>query len=334
MLIALIIISLIATIYGLVSRFAKFGDSRNPKTLPYGNQILKPAIVTFILAVVLNTLLIKVTAQNVGVVVTPTGVRHDVLKTGWHFVAPWNTVKMMDKTVWVYSLTSSTKEGSKNENDAIWAPTSDGIKMGFDISVNWRIDQVEAAWVYSNIVSDQAIDGRYHWIEENIIRPAIKSILPLTVSKYTPIECYSDKRNEIQKMVEEALRKELKTNRIMVDVVLIREVYYNHDYEGSINAKKLAEQEVLRLVQVTKQKEEQLKQAEIDKNMAIAKAEGEAKSLKIKGEAINQNPKIVQLEWISAWKEGGSQVPTVISGSNGQMFMMNLSDIQKGKSKE
>jgi len=330
MLLALIIISLLATIYGIVSRFVNFGDSRNPKTLPYGNQVFKPAIVVFILSIIINVLLIKVSAQNVGVVLTPSGVRHEVLKTGWHFVSPWNTVKMMDKTVWVYSLTTAKKEGNKNENDAIWAPTADGIKMGFDISVNWRIDQTEAAWVYSNIVSDQAIDGRYHWIEENIIRPAIKSILPLTVSKYTPIECYSDKRNEIQKMVEEALRKELKTNRILVDVVLIREVYYNHDYEASINAKKLAEQEVLRLVQVTKQKEEQLKQAEIDKNMAIAKAEGEAKSLKIKGEAINQNPKIVQLEWISAWKEGGSQVPTVISGSNGgQMFMMNLSE--KGK---
>jgi len=146
--------------------------------------------------------------------------------------------------------------------------------------------------------------------------------MPLTVSKYTPIECYSDKRNEIQQKVQEALKKELISNRIIVDVAQIREVYYNKDYEASINAKKLAEQEVLRLVQVTRQKDEQLKQAEIDKNIAIEKAEGEAKSLKIKGEAINQNPKIVQLEWIAKWD---GVLPTYMMG-NGQNVMMNLGD--------
>ena len=202
--------------------------------------------------------------------------------------------------------------------------------MGFDISVNWRIDPMEAPWVYSNIVSDEAIDGRYKWIEENIIRPAIKSIMPLTVSQYTPIECYSDKRTEIQQKVQDALRKELKTNKLIVDVVQVRDVHYQPAYEQSINEKKLAEQKVLTMVQVTRQKEEELKQAQINKNIAIEQAEGEAKALQIKGQSIASNPKIIELEWIDAWKAGGSQVPSVISGgSNGQMFMMNIDKVSK-----
>jgi regulator of protease activity HflC (stomatin/prohibitin superfamily) len=290
--------------------------------LPSSKIILKFSSIAFVLLMLVNLTLVKVGGQEVGVVVTPSGVSKDELKTGWHIVAPWNTVAMMDKTVWVYTLTSNPKEGAKASDDAIWAPTSDGIKMGFDISVNWHIDADEASWIYANISGDQDKDGRYHWIEENIIRPAIKSIMPLTVSRFTPIECYSEKRNDIQNMVQNALKKELHSSRIVVDMSQIREVYYNKDYEASINAKKLAEQEVLRLVQVTKQKEEQLKQADIDKNMAIAKAEGEAKSLQIKGDAINKNPKIVQLEWINKWD---GSLPNYMMGG-GQNVMLNLGD--------
>lgn len=36
------------------------------------------------------------------------------------------------------------------------------------------------------------------------------------------------------------------------------------------------------MIEVTKQKEEQLKQAEIDKNIAIQQAEGETKALQIR----------------------------------------------------
>jgi regulator of protease activity HflC (stomatin/prohibitin superfamily) len=317
----LTVVAFLGIVYGVAGYIL---TKVNPKTpiLPQRSLVLKVSIAVFAFCFVINETLQKIGAQEVGVVVSPTGVKHEPLTTGWHLVMPWNTVKRMDKTIWVYTLTSNIKEGAKNADDAIWAPTSDGIKMGFDISVNWRIDASEAAWVYSNMINDQAIDGRYKWMEENIIRPAIKSIMPLTVSKYTPIECYSDKRNEIQQKVQEALKKELISNRIIVDVAQIREVYYNKDYEASINAKKLAEQEVLRLVQVTRQKDEQLKQAEIDKNIAIEKAEGEAKSLKIKGEAINQNPKIVQLEWIAKWD---GVLPTYMMG-NGQNVMMNLGD--------
>ena len=78
------------------------------------------------------------------------------------------------------------------------------------------------------------------------------------------------------------------------------------------------------MVQVTRQKEEELKQAQINKNIAIEQAEGEAKALQIKGQSIASNPKIIELEWIQAWKQGGSQVPSVITGNGGQMFMMNI----------
>ena len=333
MLTFLTIVSFLGLVYGIIAMIQtrlnkaaeekrKSGDryAEDYMQFPGGGLALALSGIVFAVSFIFNLTLYSISAQEVGVVVRPSGVDENELGTGWHFVAPWNSVKLMDKTVWVYTLTKTTGEGEKTVDDAIWAPTSDGIKMGFDISVNWHIDPAQASWIYANISASQDGEGKYHWMEENIIRPAIKSIMPLTISKYTPIECYSDKRAEIQDKVQKALIDELAKNHIIVDVAQIREVYYNRDFELAINQKKLEEQKVLTMVQITRQKDEQLKQAEIDKNIAIQQAEGEAKALQIKGNSINANPKIIQLEWINKWN---GELPNYMMG-NGQGVILNL----------
>jgi regulator of protease activity HflC (stomatin/prohibitin superfamily) len=227
----------------------------------------------------------------------------------------------MDKTVWVYTCTNQKGEGSKNHEDAIWAPTKDGIKMGIDVSVSWKINPAMASWIYQNVTeNDGGNSGRYLWLEENVIRTKLKSTLALSVSNYSPIEVYSTKREVIQNDVIMRIRKEVEKYHLIVDQVDIREVYYNKEYETAINNKKLAEQEALRLVDVTRQKEELLKQAEINKNIAIQQAEGEAKALQIKGSSIASNPKIIELEWINKWN---GALPVYMMGS-GQGVMLNL----------
>ena len=201
--------------------------------------------------------------------------------------------------------------------------------MGFDLSVSWKIDGDKAPWIYQNVSEqDGTDDARYLWIEENIIRAKTKSAFALTVSKYSPVECYSSKRQEIQDAVCQLLKKELATYHIILNQVDIREVFYNEAYEKTINATKLAQQESKRLAEVTKQKQELNLQATIAAEITIKEATAEAKALQIKGNSISSNPKIIQLEWIAAWKSGGAKVPTVISGDKGSMFMMNLDGLK------
>lgn len=274
-----------------------------------------------IIGMALSSLIVKVAAQQVGVVVTPNGVSQEELLTGWHVIAPWSQVYKMDKTVWVYTCADAANEGAKANADAIWAPTKDGIKMGFDVSVSWRIIPEEASWIYQNVTDETGKNGRYHWLEENVIRAKLKSALALTVSNYTPIEVYSVKREEIQKHVLDRMKAEIISYKINVNQIDIREVYYNKEYEHAINNKKLAEQEALRLIEVTKQKEEKLLQAKIEKDIAIQLAEGEAKALQIKGASINANPRIINLEWINKWN---GQLPTYMMGKgNGVLLNLN-----------
>lgn len=312
------IIAILAIIYGVASIIGKASGKTN---LPGGSI----AIVLGIVFIIMASMVVRVPAQETGVVITPAGVVDEELHTGWHFIAPWNTVAMMDKTEWVYTFSHSEKDGSKRDADAIWAPTKDGIKMGLDVSISWKIDPDQAAWVYANISDmDGGDEGRYHWIEQNIIRTKAKSAIALTVSNYTPIEVYSTKREEIQVRVVERLKKELKDKNLLLEQVDIREVFYNPEYEVAINNKKLAEQEALRLFEVTRQKEEMLKQAEIDKRIAIERAQGESEALKIKGQSISSNPKIIQLEWIDKWD---GKLPVYMMGDKGNV-MMNINPNQ------
>ncbi len=266
---------------------------------------------------------VSVGPQEVAVVKTPSGVKETPLTTGWHFILPWWETYPMDKTVWVYTFSNKKTEGSQPDEDAIWAPTSEGIKMGFDMSISWRIDPKSAAWIYQNVSeADGGADGRYKWIENNIIRAKTKSIFALTVSKYTPIECYSTGRVRIQAEVETLLRKELEKLHLILDQVDIREVFYDPGYEAEIKNKKIQEQKYLTLIEVTKQQEELLKQATINKDIAIQTAEGEAKALQIKGNSISSNPKIIDLQLIEKWD--GQLPTTLINGGNERGLILNL----------
>lgn len=245
----LLVLSVLGIAYGVVGIVLKLVTKKivknyqeNPPTPNrYGDAPSAPKLIdlpfhlaTFIVSsviVFLFSVIVKVGAQDVGVLCTPTGVKNSELHTGWHFVAPWNFVNIMDKTVWVYTCANSEKEGAKPNADAIWAPTKDGIKVGFDISVSWRINPDEASWIYQNVTdNDGGSDGKYIWLEENVIRTKLKSALALTVANYTPIEVYSTKRGEIQQQVFSRMQKESMAYQLKIEQIDLREVYYNADY--------------------------------------------------------------------------------------------------------
>ena len=330
----IIIISLLAIIYYVIAKFINKGvDKGEIEFSKLPNSALIPIIA--ILVFVGVQFIVAIPAQECGVVVTPGGVKKESYPTGWHIVMPWYKVERMDKTVQVYTCANLGSGSDASDNDVrmtkakrnsvqgttIWAPTVDGIKMGFAISASWRIDPEYGWWIYDNVSElDGADNGRFYWLEENVIKAKLKSALALTASKYTPIEVYSNKREEIQDLTYEKMKNDIASYHLILEQIDIREVYYNPEYEQSINQKKLEEQKALTLIEVTKQKEELLKQAEIEKNIDITKAEAEAKALQIKGQSISNNPRIVELEWINKWN---GQLPTYMLGNN-QSVMLGL----------
>jgi len=326
--VVLICYSLFAALYN--NTIVKNAQNHGKSTKKMTNSML--LWILPLLFLVVTRFLTIIPAQECGVVITPSGVKQHTYYTGWHIIYPWYDVQTMDKTEQVYTCAKRT-EVSRNDPDyksykadatqseTVWTPTIDGIKMGFDISASWRIDPEFAWWIYDNVSeTDGKENGRFYWLEENVIKPKLKSALALTTSKYTPIQVYSTSREEIQAIVLERMKKDIQSYHLILDQIDIREVYYNSDYESALNQKKLEEQKALTLVEVTKQKEELKKQAEIDKDIQILTAEGEAEALKIKGASVSSNPKIVQLEWISKWD---GKLPEIMTG-DGNGLLLNL----------
>lgn len=302
-------------------RFDSWGDKASQKRLIPANTFgLIASIVVFVLTLFVCT----VPAQECGVVVTPGGVKHESYPTGWHVIYPWYHMYRMDKTVQVYTcakVENGKKGDSAVQSDVIWAPTADGIKMGFAVTASWRIDPEYAWWIYDNVSElDGVKNGRFYWLEENVIKTKLNSSLALNTSKYNPVEVYSNKREELQMNTFLKMAEDIKAYHLILDQVDIREVYYNSEYEQAINRKKLEEQNTLTLIEQTKQKQELLTQAEIQKNIDITKAQADAEALKIKGQSVVSNPKIIELEWIGKWN---GQLPTYMMG-NGQGVMLNF----------
>jgi len=311
------LLAILAILYGIVSIIIGFIPDFKGKKLPAGKLILTVGIIVLLL----NSIFKNIGAQEVGVKITPSGVSAQPLWTGLNIVMPWEKVYEMDKTLWTYTFTSKQNEGQVKGDDAIWAPTAAGIKMGFDISISWRIDPNEAPWIYANVSeADGGENGRYAWIEHNIIRPRTNSSLSSITTLYQPTDIFSEKRGEIQQKVFNLLKKELEPVKCILESVDIREISYPKEYEKVLNDVKVAEQKANEQIQLTKSFQENLIQEKIKADIKITQAKGEAEALSQKGSAISNNPGIIKLEFIQAWREGGSKVPTVVSGSEGTLF--------------
>jgi regulator of protease activity HflC (stomatin/prohibitin superfamily) len=290
----------------------KSGGAVEYLTLPFG----KISVLTGIFLVIFLSMIYKVDGQEVAVKITPQGVKEKELLPGrWYILMPWVKTEGFDITQWVYTFADpdAVREEEAKKSDfkdvaapAIWVNTKDQISMKISFSLTWAIDPNYADWIYSNISTNAGpgeddAKGRYVWIEQNIIKRLATSAINDISTKYTTSEVYTNKRPEIAKEVFQRLQDELKTKHLVLLSVDIQKAEYNPDYAKKLLDTKLAQQEAIRMIEVTKVKEEELKQASINKDIAIQQAEGEAKALQIKGNSIAQNPKIIELEWITCW---------------------------------
>lgn len=311
----LYVVSIAGLLYAVIALF--FQRNAAVSKLPPARSIGAFAGFLLLVTIVLDACIVVIKPTDVGVLETPNGIEEEELYTGWHFISPLNKVHPMDKTIWVYSTVHDTKDG-RDVSDAIWAACSDRIKMKFDVSTNWRINPAKADIIYVSLGGDQTLDGQYVWIEENIIRPAIKNAVTDVASKYTSDDAYVRKREEVARDIENHLKTSLNKNNIVVESVMLREANYDPNYQEAINNTKLAEQEGKKQIEVTKQLAEKELQAEKNKQIAIKQAEGEAEAIRIKANAISNNAKVLDLEWINKWN---GELPQMMTGSNSSMLM-------------
>jgi prohibitin 2 len=239
--------------------------------------------VVIVVAVVLGFMLCTRVVQvgHIGIVTSFGKIIDGTLDPGLHFVMPWHSVVSIDCRV-------------KNTSETTECYSKDLQQVTADVTLLTVLTKDKAIQVYSTI-GLQYLDQ---------VKPRVFEIMKQHVAKYeaeTLIENREKVRDEVLKTCQERLRD-------IVDVqdIVIANIDFSEEYERAIEKKHVALQESL-------QAENELKKAKIEAEQAIETARGEAEAIKVRGEALKENPGVAQLEAIKKW-DGKSPQTVVLQG--------------------
>jgi prohibitin 2 len=118
-------------------------------------------------------------------------------------------------------------------------------------------------------------------------------------------------RETIKTRALELARKKIGTLLVIEDIV-IQNIALTKELEHAIEAKMVQEQEA------AKSKYFQ-QRAQIEADTAVIKAKGEAESIRIRGQALKNNPTYIDLQIVDKWD---GFTPLVIGGHDNQVFTM------------
>ena len=190
------------------------------------------------------------------------------------------------------------------------AASKDLQNVSTTVAINYHLNPLQVGNLYKNVGLDFAT---------RIIDPATQETVKAVVANYTAEELIR-LRSKIKNEIDTMLTERLKAYNIVVENngVSLTNFEFSQDFNSAIEQKQVAQQSA-------EKSKYELQKAEIDAKTAIAIAEGEARSNRIKAEALNQNggSKVLAREWIEKWD---GHLPQV--SSNGNM-MFNIDSLMK-----
>ena len=139
-----------------------------------------------------------------------------------------------------------------------------------------------------------------------IIRPELRSHTRIAIAEFPADRVYSAERVAIQTNMETRLKEKLARNYILVDEVLLRAISFSDTYQNAIIQKQISQQNAQRM-QYVLSKEQQ------EKRRKIILAEGEAESIRLKGQAIATNPRVVAYQYV---QKVAPNIKTILSSGN------------------
>jgi prohibitin 2 len=155
----------------------------------------------------------------------------------------------------------------------------------------------------------------------------VPAVLSFLAGSLSVVACFNasqliTQRQEVSQRIKETLIERAKQFNLVIDDVSLTELTFGTEYTAAIEAKQVAQQDAERAKFL-------VKQALQDKKSTIIKAEGEAQSAALIGQAILKNPGYIELRQLDAAK---SIAETVSKSSNkiyldSQSLLLNILEI-------
>ncbi|RIG31844.1 SPFH/Band 7/PHB domain protein [Shigella boydii] len=190
---------------------------------------------------------------------------------------------------------------------------SDGTTIGYHIGVAYKVDPSKVTTVFQTY--RKGVDD----ITNTDLRQKIADALNRLASKMTTDKFIDGGKSELLDAALKDIQEEMTPIGIQVmSLSYVGKPEYPPTVIDSINAKVTANQKTL-------QREQEVKQREAEANMLRAeaagqadairtKAQAEADAIRLRGEALRQNPGVMELEAINKWN--GTLPQYMTSGAN------------------
>ena len=145
--------------------------------------------------------------------------------------------------------------------------------------------------------------------DERVLPSIVNEVSKAVVAQYNASELLT-KRDQVSSKIQLDLKKRAADFNILLDDVSITHLAFSREYTAAVEAKQVAQQDAERAKYI-------VDKAIQEKRTIVVKAEGEAESARLIGEAISDNPAFVQLRRIDAARE----VANTLSSSQNKVFL-------------
>lgn len=189
--------------------------------------------------------------------------------------------------------------------------SSDLQQVSLEVRVLYRVPESSVVQIFREFAGDPF---------DSLIAPRVQEAMK-EVTAVLSAEQIVKGRDDVK--VKAIIAARLKIGEMLtVEDIVIRDIHLSKELETAIEAKMVAEQEAARA------RFTQL-QTQVEANTAVIRAEGEAKAIRVRGEALKLNPAYLRLQIVEKWNGKSPLVVPADPNNSGPGLLLPLGGIEQ-----